>query len=576
MKNKNSLRLTAALLSVMIYSFRIIYGQTIQKNIPFDKLHEKVALSTDKEIYCTGEPLFFKAFNLSDERLRSADWSKVLYVEMITPDGKPVLHGKFEYDSNGASGGLMIPEDILTGNYYLRAYTKWMRNFSPYSYYYKIIKIINPFSGELLKPQSESVIYQEDHSSDTLKSGDFSIKTDKQVYQPREKIILTASSNTDILTASSNTDFSQNRYFSISVIRKGIERKFTCRIPDIKNTQSHPDYIPETRSVSISGKVLNQKDLSPVPYMHVCLSILNEAKNTFTTITEKSGCFYFSLPEKKGEVEIFISLKNVNPEIEPVILVDNDFCSKEVNLPFVPFAESESDKNLFNDLIFNSQITSKFNIVPAQEKSDETIETIPFYGSSVQSIRFNTYIPLPTIEDYLNEFLPNIVIRKKDKTKYFQILGGYSELSIYEPLVLVDYVAVYNVDWILSISPKKVNRIEVIEKPYILGDICYGGLIHIISSDGDFAGVNLPSSGQFFKYMMYTPPDLLHLKKPENPRIPDARNLLYWNPEVELKGRQSNEYVIFAGDEPGEYTAIIRGVDKLGKEIQNWCKFTVE
>jgi hypothetical protein len=121
-----------------------------------------------------------------------------------------------------------------------------------------------------------------------------------------------------------------------------------------------------------------------------------------------------------------------------------------------------------------------------------------------------------------------------------------------------------------------VNRIEVIEKPYILGDICYGGLIHIISSDGDFAGVNLPSSGQFFKYMMYTPPDLLHLKKPENPRIPDARNLLYWNPEVELKGRQSNEYVIFAGDEPGEYTAIIRGVDKLGKEIQNWCKFTVK
>lgn len=567
MNHKNLKHIVAISMSLLICSFRIIYGQTTQKKIQVDKLNEKVAISTDREVYCTGEPIFFKAFNLSDEILRTPGWSKVLYVEAITPEGKPVFQGKFKYDSGGASGELLIPEDILTGNYYLRAYTKWMRNFSPYSYYYKIIKIINPFSGELLKPQAESVIYQENHTADTIRSVDFSIKTDKQLYRPREKIIL---------TAASNVDFVQNRSFSISVIRSGTERKFSCRIPKTDNSQFHPDYIPETRSVTLSGKVLNQKDLSPVPYMHVSLSILNEDKNTLTTLTDTSGCFYFSLPEKEGEVEIFISLKNVNPEIEPAILVDNDFCSKEVNLPFVPFAESENDKNLFNDLIFNSQIIRKFNIPVTQEKPAETVETIPFYGSSVQSIRFNTYIPLPTIEDYLNEFLPNIVIRKRDKTKYFHILGSYPELSIYEPLVLVDFVALYNVDWILSISPKKVDRIEVIEKPYILGNICYGGLIHIISVDGDFAGVNLPSSGQFFKYRMFVSRDSLKVKKPENPRIPEARNLLYWNSEVQLNNGQSGEYVFFAGDTPGKYTAIIKGMDNAGVEISNWCVFTVK
>ena len=143
-------------------------------------------------------------------------------------------------------------------------------------------------------------------------------------------------------------------------------------------------------------------------------------------------------------------------------------------------------------------------------------------------------------------------------------------------MVLVDYVALNNVEWILSISPKKVDRIEIVDKPYMMGDICYGGIIHIISVDGDFAGVNLPSSGQFFKFMLYASPDSIHLKKPENPRIPDVRNLLYWNPMVQLKNRQSETHAFFTGDTPGEYMAIIRGVDKMGHEISNWCKFIVQ
>ena len=98
MNHKNLKHIVAISMSLLICSIRIIDGQTTQKKIQVDKLNERVAISTDREIYCTGETIFFKAFDISDEILRSPGWSKVLYVEVITPEGKPVFQGKYKYN----------------------------------------------------------------------------------------------------------------------------------------------------------------------------------------------------------------------------------------------------------------------------------------------------------------------------------------------------------------------------------------------------------------------------------------------------------------------------------------------
>ena len=554
------------LISLLIGSARITPCQTDYKDIHAVELQEKVALSTDRDIYCVGESLLFKAYNLSNQQLKSVNWSTVLYIEIITPEGKSVFQCKYKYDSAGTSGKIVIPDNMVTGNYYLRAYTKWMRNFSAYRYFYKIITIINPYQAELLKPQSESLINEERYSLDSTVYPGLIVSTDKPVYQRREKVLLT------VQNSSLNADMA---HFCISVVKSGMAKSYLCKIPWVEQIQFQPDYIPETRSATLTGKVVSQKDLSPIPFMHISLSVFNSTKYTYTTLTNHEGHFYFSLPELTGETEVFISSKNPNGAFEQGIFVDNDFCTKDVKLPFILLSRDKEDQDLYNELIFNTQIANLYKTVQKKEQAKDSSITIPFYGSAVQSVRFRDYIPLPSMEDYFNEFIPNVMIRRKDKEKYFQIPGPYSDLYIFEPLVLVDYVAIDNVDWILSISPKKVDRIEVIDKPYILGDICYGGVIHIISEDGDFAGVNLPSSGQFIKIIMYASPDTIHQKKEENPRIPDARNLSYWNPEVQLTGGQSEDFTFFTADAPGEYIAIIKSIDEQGSEMQNWCKFAV-
>ena len=92
-----------------------------------EQIKEAIVIITERDVYCVEETLNFKAYNTSADSIKKFDWSKVLYVEIVTPDGRSVAKGKYKYGKNGCSGHLEIPASLFTGNYYLRAYTKWMR-----------------------------------------------------------------------------------------------------------------------------------------------------------------------------------------------------------------------------------------------------------------------------------------------------------------------------------------------------------------------------------------------------------------------------------------------------------------
>ncbi|MFZ0472926.1 MAG: hypothetical protein WAL94_09940, partial [Bacteroidales bacterium] len=108
---------------------------------------ERIRLFTDRTIYCANESIFFTADYSCISGADSIMWSKVLYVELIKWNGVKLANLKLKLDKSGSSAILQIPGDLLSGNYYLRAYTKWMRNFSVNNYEYRLIKIVNPFNS---------------------------------------------------------------------------------------------------------------------------------------------------------------------------------------------------------------------------------------------------------------------------------------------------------------------------------------------------------------------------------------------------------------------------------------------
>ena len=121
---------------------------------------ERVFLQTDKSVYATGEILWMKAIVTDALTHHFSELSKICYIELIGTDHKVVLQGKLDIDSAEGNGSFQIPASVGSGNYCLRAYTNWMKNFGPRWFFRKVITIINPnkapeFSAAdtALKPQ---------------------------------------------------------------------------------------------------------------------------------------------------------------------------------------------------------------------------------------------------------------------------------------------------------------------------------------------------------------------------------------------------------------------------------------
>ena len=109
---------------------------------------EKLFVHTDKSTYLTGEILWFKVYNVDAANNKPINISKMAYVEVLDNNQVPVIQAKVALKGTGSgNGSVYIPVAINTGNYHLRAYTNWMKNFSADSYFEKNITIINPLKS---------------------------------------------------------------------------------------------------------------------------------------------------------------------------------------------------------------------------------------------------------------------------------------------------------------------------------------------------------------------------------------------------------------------------------------------
>lgn len=131
---------------------------------------EKLFLDTDKDLYFAGEKVRFSIVALEGKFNTPNALSNIAYIEILDPENQSVVRGKFRLNNSRGAGILNLPETLCSGNYILRAYTNWMRNFSPDYYFHQIVTIINPkqpakveymannFAQVVYRPESGSLI----------------------------------------------------------------------------------------------------------------------------------------------------------------------------------------------------------------------------------------------------------------------------------------------------------------------------------------------------------------------------------------------------------------------------------
>jgi hypothetical protein len=106
-------------------------------------LQEKLFLHTDKEFYLAGEICWFKVYTVDGSSQKPIDLSKVAYLEWLDKDNKPVLQAKVGLSEGHGDASVYLPLSLRSGNYKLRAYTNWMKNFDADWFFQKTVTIVN-------------------------------------------------------------------------------------------------------------------------------------------------------------------------------------------------------------------------------------------------------------------------------------------------------------------------------------------------------------------------------------------------------------------------------------------------
>jgi len=519
---------------------------------------ERIESFTDRTLYASGEKVFFSTvvYPASDSSRDEA--SRVFYCELITPAGYRITGGKYLLRDGFGEGCLTIPEEALTGVYYLKFYTRAMRNYGTDHYRYIMLKVIHPYKTEVLPASGDTAFIPLTYNAcETLREGQsLNINPSKESFFPREEIHIAVNEKQN------------NRItgkVSISVIPVN-----TCQVPVFQQPvdtgiSANDVYLRESRGVSISGKLIEKESGKPLPGININLSIIGD-KDILVVPTDSNGRFFFSLPGHDGKRDIFLSASGL-PEVVPSILIDNDFCPKTVKLPSPPFSLNEEEKKAAYQLLVNARVSALFHQDSTNAGATTQNDTVPFYGKPTETLLMDKYIDLPTLREYFTELPVIVKLKNIENKKQFRFYLAQGEMSIYNPLVLVDWVAIDDIEKILAMQPGEIDRIELVSAPYIKGEMVYGGIIGFISKNNDFAGIDLPASGTFINYSFLEACADTIPPGPFPAHIPDARNTLYWDPDIKFNDTGVSEIVFSAPDTPGTYIVLLRETGRNGVTV---------
>lgn len=117
---------------------------------------EKVHLHLDKPYYAIGEDLWIKAYVVTAEKNEPSELSKVVYVDLVDQDGKISKKVKLEVKEGLANGHISLVDSLSAGQYQLRAYTNYMRNYDEGFFFTQQISIGDILEKPVVKESRKS------------------------------------------------------------------------------------------------------------------------------------------------------------------------------------------------------------------------------------------------------------------------------------------------------------------------------------------------------------------------------------------------------------------------------------
>lgn len=324
--------------------------------------------------------------------------------------------------------------------------------------------------------------------------------------------------------------------------------------------------LPDLYGINLGGYTTNQKG-EKVGGAKVVFSLPGKIPFVRITNSNEEGRFNFLLEDLYGNREIVLGAHDstgvpLNIELDDDILGDIPYPS--------PFSFTSNDIQTLRGYFIQHQIQEAFASALPVSPRQIIPEIKPFYQVPSKVYPLDNYSRFDT-EETFNEIIYTVGLRKKQEQWSLQVFNDHAEKLMKEnPLIMVDGVPIRDANALIEINSKEIEKVEIVTSVFYLNQEKLSGIVHAVTYKGNAQNIALPKSYIRRPYAFFAPAKMANSAIPDSRqeqdhRIPDLRNLLHWEPNIQTDEAGKARLVFYTSDVLGEFDIRLEGLSDEGK-----------
>ncbi len=365
-----------------------------------------------------------------------------------------------------------------------------------------------------------------------------------------------------------------------------LEMELLATAPPTAMVPEYPVLIHNS-NLTLTGKAYSGDPDTPLPYSSRLIIYLHNDLIQYETAIDGAGNFEFSkIYDFFGKDRAFYKAIHNQKDI-PNAKVDWTLNHELVGDPSLIYKEG-SKRDMYGQLrmrkrsvdrsygFFLAPETPVTGIVNYNEKLEDE-----FQGADVV-VNPGEYTPFETMQELILEVVPMLKFRARSKDSLVEV-----SLDTHSPFVAMRYAegnALFVIDgnittnmrYLMSLYPPDVVAIKIIneiEKLNRLENLAPNGVVFVQTRNPERTSRDLTKEQKTIEGLS---PTLIYSSKyPEQPRVPDLRTLLYWNPLIESDTTGTIKFNYRTSDIPGKYWIRVMGTTSTGHLVAGEHPFEV-
>ena len=530
---------------------------------------EKTYISTDREIYVSGDKIWCSAFCVDAANgLRPSSLSAIAYVEIVSEDGT-LESGKIALSDGRGAGTIEIPATAPTGNYRIVAYTAYTKNtpgFNPQEHISKTISIFNTSTKERVKNGVKILSDSEydalrtpastpastpagTHTTGTHTTGTHSSSTYNAGTQPAAGALsITCHRSAEgylevVLTNNSATpaDLSlslSNRDGIIPPDNTSIGAFMGAAASAAQAAAELPEYEGEIIRGRIAGATTDE--IEGLKGRSAFISVPTEKSDLYSSVVDNDGMIKFVTNNIYGTKEMVCEIEDNDLARCHIELISPFVSPKLKGIPALQMAPSIKEdlqrRGLSVQLCRSFSADTLASLMPIRENP-----LIPSYDAI--EYKLDDYKRFPVMRELFIEFINEIKVRRVDGKEQLKVKTHLEErVSLFDKnnsLIMVDGIPVFDHSQVIEYDPLLVESVVVYPYKYYTGWRSFCGMANFVTYKKNLPGIKFNDGVRVVQFKGCSYPMAFTCQEIGDD-FPDYRELLYWHPQIKLPAGESS------------------------------------